>query len=88
MFHVRHVSKTYIIGEVEALALRPVTLDLHEGEFVVLLGSSGSALFRWGASWSVFAMENHRARARDVEVGHRIALDAEVIKRLAREEPK
>jgi putative ABC transport system ATP-binding protein len=36
------LSKAYRIGEVEVHALRAVDLDIHEGEFVVLLGPSGS----------------------------------------------
>ena len=42
VFHAHNVSKTYAMGEVEVQALRSVTLDLYEGEFVVLLGPSGS----------------------------------------------
>ncbi|MGB7442978.1 MAG: ABC transporter ATP-binding protein [Coleofasciculaceae cyanobacterium] len=42
VFHVREVSKTYHMGEVEVQALRSVNLELYEGEFVVLLGPSGS----------------------------------------------
>lgn len=42
VFHVRHLTKTYIMGEVQVHALRSVNLDLYEGEFVVLLGPSGS----------------------------------------------
>lgn len=42
VFHAHNVSKIYTMGEVEVQALRSVTLDLYEGEFVVLLGPSGS----------------------------------------------
>jgi putative ABC transport system ATP-binding protein len=38
VFHVHQVSKVYAMGDVEVHALRSVTLDLYEGEFVVLLG--------------------------------------------------
>ena len=41
-----------------------------------------SALFRRGEGWSVFVIEDGRARARDVEVGHRNALQAEITKGL------
>ena len=42
VFHAHSGSKIYNMGEVEVHALRAVTLDLYEGEFVVLLGPSGS----------------------------------------------
>ena len=42
VFHAHNVSKVYAMGEVEVQALKSVTLDLYDGEFVVLLGPSGS----------------------------------------------
>lgn len=41
-FQARGITKVYRIGEVDVHALRGVDMDLHEGEFVVLLGPSGS----------------------------------------------
>ncbi|MDT8428413.1 MAG: ABC transporter ATP-binding protein [Pseudomonadales bacterium] len=38
----RAISKSYVMGEVTVHALRKVSLDLHEGELLVLLGASGS----------------------------------------------
>jgi putative ABC transport system ATP-binding protein len=42
VFHVHNISKIYRMGEVEVHALNDVTLDLYEGELLVLLGASGS----------------------------------------------
>lgn len=42
LFHVRHLTKTYGVGEAEVHALAGVDLDLYAGELVVLLGPSGS----------------------------------------------
>jgi len=42
VFRLSKVSKVYRMGESEIHALRDVDLELHPGEFIVLLGASGS----------------------------------------------
>ena len=42
VFEARNLSKIYVMGEVKVHALRDINLDIHEREFVVLLGPSGS----------------------------------------------
>jgi len=42
LFRMEEVKKTYQLGEVMIEALREVTLELPEGQFVVILGPSGS----------------------------------------------
>ena len=42
VFHVRGLAKTYGSGEVKVRALHDVDLDVAKGEFIVLLGPSGS----------------------------------------------
>jgi HlyD family secretion protein len=49
-------------------------------EDVVLVPAS--ALFRCDQAWCAFAVEGGRARRRAVEVGHRGALEAEVLRGL------
>src|SRR5690349_19150309 len=43
VFHVHDVTKVYHMGDVDVHALRSVDFDLSEGEFVVVLGPSGSS---------------------------------------------
>ena len=40
VFDVRRLTKTYHVGDVDVFALRDVSLQLPEREFVVLLGPS------------------------------------------------
>ena len=42
VFRARGLSKVYTMGEVSVHALRDISLDIYEREFVVLLGPSGS----------------------------------------------
>lgn len=42
IFEARGLTKVYKMGEVRVKALRGVDLDIHAGEFLVLLGPSGS----------------------------------------------
>jgi len=42
LFTITDLAKVYHMGEVEVHALKQVTLQLYEGQFVVLLGPSGS----------------------------------------------
>jgi HlyD family secretion protein len=56
-----------------------------EGRIVVwesddVLKVPASSLFRQGSAWNLFVVEGGRARRREVEVGHRNALEAEILR--------
>ncbi len=42
LIRLTDVHKTYVLGEVELTVLRGVSLDIHAGEMVSLMGASGS----------------------------------------------
>ncbi len=42
MLELRHISKTYLVGEIETKALQDVSIAFREQEFVAILGTSGS----------------------------------------------
>jgi putative ABC transport system ATP-binding protein len=39
---IDHIVKTYVLGEVQVHALRGVSTEVHRGEFVAIMGASGS----------------------------------------------
>lgn len=58
-----------------------VRIVVWEGKEVLTIPAS--ALFHRGGGWSAFAIENGRARTHNVEVGHRNAMQAEILKGLS-----
>jgi putative ABC transport system ATP-binding protein len=42
VIHIEHVHKVYDLGEVQVHALRGISIDIHGGEFVAIMGASGS----------------------------------------------
>jgi putative ABC transport system ATP-binding protein len=42
LIHIEHLTRVYMLGEVEVHALRGVTVNVSSGEFVAIMGASGS----------------------------------------------
>src|ERR1051325_3915862 len=42
VIELEHIHKTYTMGDVEVHALRGISLTVREGEFVAIMGTSGS----------------------------------------------
>jgi putative ABC transport system ATP-binding protein len=42
IIRIKDLRKRYVLGEVEVLALRGVTVDIEEGSYVAIMGPSGS----------------------------------------------
>lgn len=42
LIQIEHLTKTYMLGEVEVHALRGVSIGVSRGEFVAIMGASGS----------------------------------------------
>jgi putative ABC transport system ATP-binding protein len=42
LIHIEHLTRVYLLGEVEVHALRGVTTNVSRGEFVAIMGASGS----------------------------------------------
>jgi len=42
LIRIDHLARTYLLGEVEVHALRSVSVEVRSGEFVAIMGASGS----------------------------------------------
>jgi len=42
LIRTEHLTKTYIMGDIHVHALRGVNITIHEGEFIAIMGASGS----------------------------------------------
>lgn len=42
VFSLKNISKKYVMGEITVNAVNNISIDIYEGEFLVILGTSGS----------------------------------------------
>ena len=42
LIQIEHLARTYMLGDIEVHALRGVSVDVRRGEFVAIMGASGS----------------------------------------------
>ena len=42
MLELKHISKTYTVGDIQTKALKNISVSFREKEFVAILGTSGS----------------------------------------------
>lgn len=42
IFSLKNISKKYVMGEITVNAVNNISIDIYEGEFLVILGTSGS----------------------------------------------
>ena len=66
---LKHVSRYYKAGQQKNYALKKVSFDIEEGEFVVILGASGAG-FRDRLHGSFRAAEIVQVRGENCACGH------------------
>ena len=56
MININSLSKEYIMGDNKLLALDNIDLSINEGEFVSIMGSSGSGILKGSSGGSPAAI--------------------------------